>query len=73
MYSPKSKFISSLENFKPKRFANDIKKIQNLAMTKAFNNVKDSTNNKSPQNMSDVSKSENFSAFDNLKPNKQIT
>lgn len=27
MYSPKSKFISSLENFKPKRFANDIKKI----------------------------------------------
>ena len=40
MYSPKSKFISSLENFKPKRFANDIKKIQNLAMTKAFDNIK---------------------------------
>lgn len=45
MYSPKSKFISSLENFKPKRFANDIKKIQNLAMTKAFENVKNSLGN----------------------------
>lgn len=26
MYSPKSKLLSSLENFKPKRFANDYKK-----------------------------------------------
>ena len=74
MYSPKSKFISSLENFKPKRFANDIKKIQNLAMTKAFENVKNSlgNNKQSPtnNNLSEVSKSENFSAFDNMRMNK---
>ena len=41
-------------------------------MTKAFENVKNSlgNNNKSPQNLSEVSKSENFSAFDNMKLNK---
>ena len=43
-------------------------------MTKAFENVKNSLgqNQKSTNNLSEVSKSENFSAFDNNKSPKAL-